>query len=219
MSRSRAALVVVLAAFILFRLLTPPAGHAQARRAPGPIRIVLLVDSSQAMASMLTHFRAALHAFLDTLQGNPEVAFISTGGQIRVRVPPTTDREVLRKAVSVFASDGGANSFLDTMVEADKRFLKVAPDKRSVFVMLMTDNGAFRGEPRLDEYNRFMNQFVDRGGRAHALIVTNVANGVTVQILRNLTNNTNGFYDTVQIPNPLADRMKALVEFVALDQL
>lgn len=217
MSRSRACPVVVLALLLVVPF-APPVLDAQ-RRPPGAIRIVLLVDSSQAMASMLTHFRAGLHAFLDALHGNPEIAFISTGGQIRIRTPPTSDRDVLRKAISVFASDGGANSFLDTMLEADRRFLKVAPDKRSVFVMLMTDNGAYRGEPRLDEYNRFMNQFVDRGGRAHVVIVGASATGVTTQVLRNLTGNTNGFYDVVAIPNPLPARMKSLAEFVALDQL
>ncbi len=196
----------------------PPPGEAQ-QRAPGAIRIVLLVDSSQAMSSMLTHFRAALNAFLDAVPGNPEIAFITTGGQIRVRVPPTSDRAILRKAVGMFSPDGGGNSFLETMVEADSRFLKVAPDKRPVFVMLMTDNGAFRGEPRVDEYNRFMNQFVDRGGRAHAIVITSIANGITGTLLRNLTSNTNGFYDVLAVPNPLAARMKSLVDIVALDQL
>jgi len=216
MSRFRISVVIAL---VLVALMAAPfAGEAQ-RRAPGAIRIVLLVDSSQAMSSMLTHFRAGLNAFLDTLPGNPEIAFISTGGQIRVRVPPTSDRDILRKAVGMFSSDGGGNSLLETMVEADTRFLKVAPDKRPVFVMLMSDNGAFRGEPRLDQYNRFMNQFVDRGGRAHAIVVTTNTNGVTGQLLRNLTNNTNGFYDTIAVPNPLAARMKSLADFVALDQL
>jgi hypothetical protein len=85
--------------------------------------------------------------------------------------------------------------------------------------MLMTDNGAFRSEPRVDEYNRFMNQFVDRGGRAHAIVVTTIANGITVTLLRNLTSNTNGFYDAIAVPNPLAARMKSLVDVLALDQL
>lgn len=194
------------------------AGEAQ-RLAPGVIRIVLLVDSSQAMSSMLIHFRSALNAFLDAVPGNPEIAFITTGGQIRVRVPPTSDRELLRRAVGIFSSDGGGNSFLETMIEADKRFLQVTPDKRPVFVMLMSDNGAFRGEPRVDEYNRFMNRFVDRGGRAHAIVVTSIANGVTGTLLRNLTSNTNGFYDAIAVPNPLAARMKSLVDVLALDQL
>ena len=62
-------------------------------RPGGQMRIVLLVDSSSAVAPMLTPFRAGLNGFLDDLQGEPEVTIISTGGQLRVRIPPTTDRE------------------------------------------------------------------------------------------------------------------------------
>ena len=78
-----------------------------------PARIVLLVDSSSAMSPMLTHFRAALQAFLDAVPAQHEIALISTGGQLRIRVPPTTDRERLHNAVASFASEGGANAFLD----------------------------------------------------------------------------------------------------------
>src|SRR5688572_4080181 len=47
-----------------------------------PMRIVLLVDSSTAVAQMLNQFRPALTTFLDTLPPQHEVAFITTGGQI-----------------------------------------------------------------------------------------------------------------------------------------
>ena len=65
------------------------------------------------MSPMLTHFRAALQAFLDAVPAQHEIALISTGGQLRIRVPPTTDRERLHNAVASFASEGGANAFLD----------------------------------------------------------------------------------------------------------
>ena len=159
---------------LIVALLAAPAALAAQRRGPGPLRIVLLVDSSNAVAPMLPQFRAALNAFLDVLPGDPEIAFISTGGQLRVRVPPTTDRLVLHQAADRFASDGGANSFLDTMLEADQRFLKVAPDRRSVFVIITTDSGDLRGEVRIDQYNRFMKEFTDRGGRAHGIVVRGV---------------------------------------------
>ena len=45
----------------------------------------------------------------------------------------------LRKAAAGFASDGGANSFLDTLLESDKRFLKAGGECRPVFVVVSTD--------------------------------------------------------------------------------
>jgi len=104
------------------------------------------VDSSTTVSTMVPQFRAGLNAFLDALPGDPEIALISTGGQIRIRVPPTTDRDRLHKAANAFTSDGGGNSFLDTLLEADKRFLQVGGRYRPVFVILMTD-GLSQGNP------------------------------------------------------------------------
>lgn len=183
----------------------------------GPLRIVLLVDSSFAVAPMLTQFRAGLNAFLDALPGDPEITIISTGGQLRVRVAPTTDRQQLRKAAGSFASDGGANSLLETMLEADKRFLRTAPDRRPVIVVITTDNNQSRGEVRIDEYNKFMNDFVMRSGRAHGIVIRGANIGVTSDIVMNLTDNTGGFFDSIAIPNPLADRMRVMAETVGAD--
>jgi hypothetical protein len=90
----------------------------------GPMRIVLLVDSSAAIAPQLLHIRAGLKAFLEALPGDHEIALISTGGQLRIRAQPTAEREKVRAAAASFASDGGANAFLDSLIESDRRFLK-----------------------------------------------------------------------------------------------
>ena len=203
----------LLAALLLFG--TAPS----AQRPPGgPMRIVILVDSSTGIAPYITHFRAALQNFLDLMPGDPEMMLISTGGQMRIRTQPTTDRESLKEAVSVFASDGGGNAFLDSLLEADRRFLKPAKDKRPVFVMLMTDGGRTLGNQRIEEYNRFVQDFLNRGGRAHGIVIHGTNTGVTTDILSNFTENTNGFFDSLIIANGLPGRISALVDLVAVDQ-
>ncbi len=187
------------------------------RRGPGPLRIVMLVDSSGTVAQMLPQFRAGMNAFLDALPGSPEIAFITTGGQLRIRVPPTTDREQLHRAFNSFAADGGGNSFLDTMLEADKRFLVNSGERRPVFVILMTDTTASRNDVRIDQYNDWLGRFLRRGGRAHGIVVRGVTSGITTEILMNLTDNTGGFYDSLAVANALADRMKLLAQMVAAD--
>ena len=199
-------------------LLLSPALVAQ-QRGPGPVRIVMLIDSSTTVSTMVPQFRAGLNAFLDALPGDPEIALISTGGQIRIRVPPTSDRDLLHKAANAFTSDGGANSFLETMLEADKRFLQGGDQYRPVFVIMMTDGTEARGDARLDQYNRWVTTFLKRGGRAHGIVVRGVNNGITTAILENLTSNTGGFYDSLTVPNPLAERMRALASIVAVDML
>ena len=197
-------------------VLTASAPTAQ-RRGPGPVRIVMLVDSSGAVAQMLPQFRAGMSAFLDALPGSPEIALISTGGQIRIRVPLTTDREKLHRAINSFAADGGGNSFLDTLLEADRRFLVHSGEARPVFVIMMTDGNFNRGDARVDQYNDWVGTFLRRGGRAHGIVIRGINSGITTELLMNLTTNTGGFYDSLAVANALPERMKALASIVAVD--
>jgi Mg-chelatase subunit ChlD len=190
-----------------------------AQRGPGsPMRILLLVDSSTTMAQMLTPFRAGLLDFLDDLPGDPEIALISTGGQLRIRVPPTADRAKLREAAAAFSSDGGGNSLIDSLIEADRRFLRSAPERRSIVVILTTDSGANPVDARVDAYNRFADAFLKRGGRAHALVVRSVNSGLVTQVAENIAQNTGGYYEMVSIATAVPKLMKSMAVYVAADQ-
>src|SRR4051812_21956938 len=90
----RARLVVVLVAAAVGAL--RPVTIAQGT----PMRVVVLVDSSSTMAPMLIEFRRALAAFADAVPPDVELALISTGGQLRIRVPPTADRDRFQKAAA-----------------------------------------------------------------------------------------------------------------------
>src|SRR5687768_8494224 len=92
-----------------------------------PMRIVLMVDSSTPVGPMINTFKKALATFVETLPPHHEVAFISSGSQIRVRARPSDTRDKLRAEIARFSSEGGANAFLDTLLEADTRFMKTAP--------------------------------------------------------------------------------------------
>src|SRR5262249_11808143 len=140
-------------------------------------------------------------------------------GQIRIRVPPTTDREKLHKAMNSFAADGGANSFLETLLEADRRFLVNTGDRRPVLVMIMTDGTDLAADARVDEYHAWMPRFLNRGGRAHGIVIKGVRTGITTDLLMNLTTNTGGFYESLTVANSLAERMKLLATMVAADQI
>src|SRR4051794_39149734 len=139
--------------------------------ATGPMRILLLVDASATIAPMLTDFRRALHEFADTLPDGHEVAFISVSGQLRVRAEPTADRDVLQKAISVFASDGGANMLIDALFEADRRFLRPAPDRWPVIVLVTSDVVAQRRSVLFDQFDQFTSELVRRAGSAHAVVL------------------------------------------------
>jgi hypothetical protein len=194
------------------------AGAVPARvSAADPLRVVLLVDSSNSMATMLTEFRAGMNAFIDELPDDVEVALISTGGQFRMRLAPTSDRQRLREAAGRFASDGGANSFLETMLESDRRILKPATNRRPLFVVVTTDAPSL-GEPPLYAYNEFVRDFVRRRGRAHAVVIRGVQSGLASEVLANLTTNTDGIFATMAVANSLPTRMRAIAAEVRAEQ-
>jgi hypothetical protein len=86
-----------------------------------------------------------------------------------------------------------------------------------VFVIVMTDGAETRGDARVDQYNIWMNGFLRRGGRAHGIVIHGVNSGLTTDLLINITSNTGGFYDSLNVANALADRMKVLATMVAAD--
>lgn len=200
-------------------LLVGPGAAAQMRPG-GQMRIILVVDSSSTISPMIPDFRAGLAAFLETLPGEPEIAVISTGSQMRIRVQPTTDRLKLRAAAASFSSDGGGNSLLDSLLEADQRLLKNVAERRSVIVILTGDGGGSGTvtPARINVYNKFVDDFVSRGGRAHAVVIGSVNRGVTTQIAENLARNTGGFYESIVIGNAIPKLMATMAKYVAADQ-
>jgi hypothetical protein len=184
-----------------------------------PMRIVLMVDSSSAMSPMINNFRAALDTFIDTLPAEHEIAFISTGGQIRVRTQPSTDRLKLKMETARFASDAGANAFLDTLMEADKRFLKTAPGQWPVFVIVTTDNGESRSDLRLDEFNKFVADFMARCGSAHGVIVAGKQVGAVSDLVLNFVENAGGVHSSINTANSLPEKLKAIAERIGFDHL
>ena len=182
-----------------------------------PMRIVLMVDSSTAMAKTINQLKTALMAFADALPEIEEVVFISSGGQIRVRTQADAGRDRLRAEIGRFASEGGANAFYDTLLEADKRFMKPAPRQWPAFVIVTTDNGEANREINVDEYNKFMNDFRARGGTAHAVILQGKSNGLVTDILANLVDNTGGMRTTLLAESSLPQRLTDIANRLADD--
>ena len=182
-----------------------------------PLRIVLMVDSSTATAAMMNSFRIALNGFVDTLPPEHEISFVTTGGQIRVRTEPSADREKLRTEIGRFASEGGANAFLETMIESDNRFLRTAPTQWPALVIVTTDNGDTRREPDLARYNRFMHDFLNRGGIAHAVVIAGKQTGPVTDLAQNLVQNTGGLYVSIVVDSGLTERLKHIAARLADD--
>lgn len=183
-----------------------------------PMRIVLLCDSGTSMSPILNTYRVALNGFVDLLPPEFEVAFVSSGGQIRVRTQPSADREKLRAEIARFVPEGGANAFFETLLESDQRFLQKSAEKWPVFVVVGADTDT-RTEPDVVRYNTFMNNFLSRGGAAHVVMFESASKrvGAISDIASNLVQNTNGLYFPIVTESALPDKLTTIAERLVED--
>ena len=100
---------------------------SKAGPATDPMRIALILDTGDAAAPAINHLRAGLLALLDALPPEDEVLLVTTGRQMRVRVPPTTDRKKLKDTAAGLFSDGAGTVLMDGLLELDDRFFKKGP--------------------------------------------------------------------------------------------
>ena len=197
----------------------------RARLATSPMRVAVLVDTSDAANPSLNPIRAALTQFFDTLPPEHEAMLISTGRQMRVRVQPTTDRKKLKDAASSLFMDGGGTQLMEAVLEIDDRFMKKAEDRWPVFVVLTTDGTEGSPEARENEFNRWLKALAERGLTIHAIVLKVAAGqtagrnttGVPEVLAMNMTQTSGGRYEFVNTANSVPEKMKALATALAGD--
>jgi len=186
--------------------------------AKDPMRIALMLDTSDAAATALTHMRAGAIAFLDALPPEDEVILITTGRQMRVRVPPSTDRKKLKETAAGLFTDGAGTVLMDGLLEIDDRFFKKADDRWPVFVIFTSDGTESSQGAREKEFLKCSPMVGARGITVHAFVMkTPKSSGMPEIVAENLTKNSGGRYDVMNTTTALPEKMKALGEQLALD--
>jgi hypothetical protein len=183
-----------------------------------PMRIALLVDTSEEAKRSLNHIRNGLQAFLDAVPPENEILLMTTGGQGRVRVSTTLDRTKLKSTVDGLFADGGAVVLLDALVESWTRYLRGAENRWPVFVTLSTD-GPDNSSVRENQFETFIREIQRAAATAHAFTLSS-----STQTSRNsraflaseaVTRSTGGQYEVLAASSALPGRMKALGEQLA----
>jgi len=186
--------------------------------AKDPMRIALMLDTSDAAAPALTHLRTGVLAFLDALPPEDEVILITTGRQMRVRVPPSTDRKKLKETAAGLFTDGAGTVLMDGLLEIDDRFFKKADDRWPVFVIFTSDGTESSQGAREKEFLKWSPMVGARGITVHAFVMkTPKSSGMPEIVAENLTKNSGGRYDVMNTTTALPEKMKALGEQLALD--
>jgi len=186
--------------------------------AKDPMRIALMLDTSDAAAPALTHLRSGVANLLDALPPEDEVILITTGRQMRVRVPPTTDRRKLKETAAGLFTDGAGTVLMDGLLEIDERFFRKADDRWPVFVIVTSDGTEASAGAREKEFLKWTPMLAARGITVHAFVMkTPKSSGMPEIVAENLTQNTGGRYDVMNTTTALPEKMKALGEKLALD--
>ena len=115
-----------------------------------------------------TQIRTGLTAFLEALPPDSEVMVISTGRQVRVRLPPTTDRAKALSIAKGLFSDGGATPLRDALLEIDERFFRKIENRWPVFVIVTGDSAESSAAANETKFNKWLNDLPARGISAHA---------------------------------------------------
>ena len=186
--------------------------------AKDPMRIALMLDTSDAAAPALTHMRTGVANFLDALPPEDEVILITTGRQMRVRVPPSSDRKKLKETAAGLFTDGAGTVLMDGLLEIDDRFFKKADDRWPVFVIFTSDGTESSTGAREKEFTKWSPMLGPRGITVHAFVMkTPRGSGMPEIVAENLTKNTGGRYDVMNTTTALPEKMKALGEQLAQD--
>lgn len=179
-----------------------------------PMRIALIVDSSDTAGTVLNQFRGGLRNFYDALPTETEVALMTIGRQARMRLSPTSDRKKLNDSAAGFFADGGGTAALDGVIEGYSRFLRRIEARWPVLVLVTTD-GPITGSVRDDELERFLKELQAAGVTAHAIVVSTRGSGTPTAIALSVTGATGGSYEAIAASTALPDKMKALGERLA----
>jgi hypothetical protein len=187
-----------------------------------PMRIALMLDTSQGTAPSLLHLRVAVAAFVDALPADDEVLLITTGRQVLVRLPPTIDRRKLKDSAAGLFNDGGNTVLMDGLLEIDERFFRKAENRWPVFVIVTSDGMEGSGGGRENEFRKWAQTLAARGVSTHALVLKTAkgrglpeASGMPEIVAENLSQSSGGDYDVMNTTAALADKMTALAQTLA----
>src|SRR5262249_37093445 len=159
-----------------------------------PMRIAVLVDTSATTSGILQLVRPALVSLIDGVPADAELVLVTTGRRTQVRVPPTSDRQKVKRTATNLLADGGATTLMDALMEVDQRFMQKAADRSPVFVILTGDGSESSGTDGT-AFTAWLRGLGARHVRAHAVVVKS-GNGPAELVARTASQATGGVVET-----------------------
>jgi hypothetical protein len=217
-----------------------PANVLRASLGGDAVRVLMLVDTSEAMSNKLINpLRAGLQALIDGIPPEDEIVLVTMGRQLRVRVPPppdrkdakpATDRKKLKDTAGSFFSDGGGTVLLDSLVDANNWFLAKADDRAPVIVIITTDGPETSTSTREEEFSKLIQALVARDAVVHAIVLSDISRAIAGSstntltsagtqsiVAMALTHDTGGHFETINAATALEDRLRVVSAEIRAD--
>jgi hypothetical protein len=177
-----------------------------------PMKLEVLVDNGDAMASSVSNLRDGLRTFFAEIPEGVETSLLTYSPQPRYIVRPTTDHQQLVKGIDLVSPNSGSGAkFLDAVGEAIGRTDKAKGDFFTT-IMLVTTNGPEGSNGNLDAVvERMQELMVKRPITVHVMMVAisgtqsvgKVSGAIQTQVGTNLAKNTGGRYEDVALASKL----------------
>jgi hypothetical protein len=133
-----------------------------------PIRLILLVDSTEAIRQPIGQIRRALTSFLQAVDPQHEAMLLSLSGTMQVRVPPTTTRQkLIDSANEVFGTSGGTPMYR-AIEESFRRFGQTTMN-RPVVVVVTAEGFMSMQQINPQQITKISDDIRKRGGVLHAV--------------------------------------------------
>ena len=185
-----------------------------------PLRIVLIVDSTEAIRQPIGTIRKALVALVEGIDAQHEMMLVSVAGTPQIRVRPTLDRQQVVKSVNGIFGTTGSNVMHRVIDDLFHRFAQPA-DRCPIFVVLTAEGYESTQNVNPQEIAHVTNHFAENGGTLHAVRLQ-VPTGVQSFRGGNLTDlpvslmigrDTGGAYTNIS-PNGLLEVLQRLATVI-----
>ena len=133
-----------------------------------PARIVLMVDATDAIRQPIGQIRTAITTFLEALDPEHEMMFVTVAGTPQIRVQPTTERTAMVKVAAGLFGTGGANSMHRHIDDIFHRFGQTTGN-RAIFVVITAEGFESTQNINPQEIKHVTDHFVSRGGVLHGV--------------------------------------------------
>ena len=182
---------------------------SRAGLANGPMRIILMVDTTDGAERWQSGIKTGLTDLLEAIPQPHEIGVVTIGRQFRVHAQPMTDHVKLKDAVNKLGKDGGGNLLLDGLREAETRFMKKEGVRWPVYVILTTD-AALDNNMQVEEVNKMFADMVARATTFHVVGLQNTGPTATTEIGQTLAKNSGGTYTMLTTTNALQTKLREI---------